>query len=256
MGESLHATVQRNDVGVSVKLAGVLDEDNHLANLMGMVSGQALIDLGDIETINSCGARDWVNWIAQLEARGIRPVLVECSPAVVAQLNLVRNFAGNAVVKSFYVPYHCPQCDEQKVALAEVAELGPPPHEPPSFRCDECETLMDFDDVPEAYFGFLSERHHASAKQLQQGRAKGSTQSIKVRSRASKPVLASRTGTPSLPPLLRPDSQPALAPTSPAAPAANTAAAADPRPVWPLILAFSLLTILAIAGLAYLVATA
>src|SRR4051794_33919959 len=94
MSEKLHATIQRNEAGLSVKLTGVIDEDNRLVELADKVStGRALIDLGDVERINSCGTRDWVNWIAELEARGIQPVLVECSPAIVAQLNLVKNFA-------------------------------------------------------------------------------------------------------------------------------------------------------------------
>ena len=38
----------------------------------------------------------------------------ECSPAIVAQINLVNNFTGSGVVKSFYVPYFCSECDEEK----------------------------------------------------------------------------------------------------------------------------------------------
>ena len=83
-------------------------------------------------------------------------MLVECSPAIVAQINLVNNFTGNGVVKSFYVPYFCPECDEEKVLLVEATDMGPPPHEPPTCRCDECDLVMDFDDMPDSYFAFLS----------------------------------------------------------------------------------------------------
>src|SRR5688572_6381314 len=114
MPDKLQTTIQRQEGAHAIKLAGVIDEDNHLAELADKLGdGRALIDLGDVERINSCGTRDWVNWIAQLEARGVQPVLVECSPAIVAQLNLVKNFSGSAVVKSFYVPYYCSECDEE-----------------------------------------------------------------------------------------------------------------------------------------------
>ena len=83
-------------------------------------------------------------------------MLVECSPAIVAQINLVNNFTGTGVVKSFYVPYFCPECDEEKVLLVEASDMGPPPHEPPTCRCDECDLVMDFDDMPDSYFAFLS----------------------------------------------------------------------------------------------------
>ena len=109
-----------------------------------------MIDLGEIERINSCGVRDWVNWLCKLENNGTRSVLVECSPAIVAQINLVNNFTGNGVVKSFYVPYFCPECDEEKVLLVEASDMGPPPHEPPTCRCDECDLVMDFDDMPDS----------------------------------------------------------------------------------------------------------
>ena len=85
-----------------------------------------------------------------------RIVLVSCSPAIVAQINLVHNFTGSGVVKSFYVPYFCPDCDEEKVLLVDASDMGPPPHEPPTCRCDECDLVMDFDDMADSYFAFLS----------------------------------------------------------------------------------------------------
>jgi anti-anti-sigma regulatory factor len=150
------AVQQRGDVGY-VKLSGVIDEDNELADLSGQIpGGVVVIELGEVERINSCGVRDWVNWLSALEAKGGEVVLVKCSPAIVAQINLVNNFTGNGSVKSFYVPYFCPECDEEKVLLSETAEMGPPPHEPPVCRCDGCDLVMDFDDMPDSYFAFLS----------------------------------------------------------------------------------------------------
>ncbi|MEO8706852.1 MAG: hypothetical protein ABI867_42895, partial [Kofleriaceae bacterium] len=140
-----------------VKLGGVIDEDNELGDLVDKIpNGTAVIDLGEVERINSCGVRDWVNWLSKLETNGTRSVLVECSPAIVAQINLVNNFTGSGAVKSFYVPYFCPECDEEKVLLVEATDMGPPPHEPPTCRCDECDLVMDFDDMPDSYFAFLS----------------------------------------------------------------------------------------------------
>jgi len=151
-----HSVQQRGELSY-VKLSGVLDEDNELSALVDKIAtGTAVIDLGEIERINSCGVRDWVNWLSKLESNGTQSVLVECSPAIVAQINLVNNFTGSGVVKSFYVPYFCSECDEEKVLLVEASDMGPPPHEPPTCRCDECDLVMDFDDMPDSYFAFLS----------------------------------------------------------------------------------------------------
>jgi len=157
MSQKFTAAVHHRDDVTFVKLSGVIDEDNELADLIDKIpSGTAVIDLGEVERINSCGVRDWVNWLSKVEGQKTDVVLVECSPAIVAQINLVNNFTGTGVVKSFYVPYFCPECDEEKVLLCEAGDMGPPPHEPPTCRCDECDLVMDFDDMPDSYFAFLS----------------------------------------------------------------------------------------------------
>jgi anti-anti-sigma regulatory factor len=207
MNQKFQSAVQhRGDVSF-VKLGGVIDEDNELSDLVEKIpTGTAVIDLGEIERINSCGVRDWVNWLSKLENNGTRSVLVECSPAIVAQINLVNNFTGNGVVKSFYVPYFCPECDEEKVLLVEASDMGPPPHEPPTCRCDECDLVMDFDDMPDSYFAFLSNQRkivepdkiNGAMRDLGRGSVAESGKG-KVRSRASQPNMATGPGAPAKP---------------------------------------------------------
>jgi anti-anti-sigma regulatory factor len=225
MSQKFQAAVQhRGDVSF-VKLGGVIDEDNELADLVDKIpTGTAVIDLGEVERINSCGVRDWVNWLSKLEGNGTRSVLVECSPAIVAQINLVNNFTGSGVVKSFYVPYFCPECDEEKVLLVESSDMGPPPHEPPTCRCDECDLVMDFDDMPDSYFAFLSNQR----KIIEPDKINGAMRDLgrggdadngrnKVRSRASQPNLStgSKASVPSLPSIQRTSTQPAHASLQP-----------------------------------------
>ena len=213
MSQKFQSSIQhRGDVSY-VKLGGVIDEDNELGDLVDKIpTGTAVIDLGEIERINSCGVRDWVNWLSKLETNGTRSVLVECSPAIVAQINLVNNFTGSGVVKSFYVPYFCPECDEEKVLLVEATDMGPPPHEPPTCRCDECDLVMDFDDMPDSYFAFLSNQRklaepdkiNGAMRELGRGSDAGEAKG-KVRSRASQPNLSmvAKTSVPSLPAMQR-----------------------------------------------------
>ena len=158
MAQQFEAVVSRQGDYSLVKLSGIVDEDNGLGELAEQIPvGTAIVDLGDIERINSCGVRDWVNWLGRLERQHVRVILAGCSPPIVAQLNLVSNFAGTGGVKSFYIPYFCPECDEDKVMLVETADMAHPP-EPPTCRCDECDLVMDFDDMPESYFAFLAGR--------------------------------------------------------------------------------------------------
>jgi anti-anti-sigma regulatory factor len=153
------AVHQRDDV-TYLKIGGVIDEDNELGQLAEkLATATAVIDLSEIERINSCGVRDWVNWLGLVEKAGARIVLVECSPAIVAQINLVNNFTGTGVVKSFYAPYFCPNCDLEKVLLVETRDLGSAngaKYKAPTCRCDECDGVMDFDDMEDSYFAFLA----------------------------------------------------------------------------------------------------
>lgn len=234
MSTKFQSTVQhRGDVSY-VKLGGVIDEDNELGDLVDKIpTGTAVIDLGEIERINSCGVRDWVNWLGKLENNGTRSVLVECSPAIVAQINLVNNFTGSGVVKSFYVPYFCPECDEEKVLLVEASDMGPPPHEPPTCRCDECDLVMDFDDMPDSYFAFLSNQRKLAEPDKINGAMRdlnGGSGGKKVRSRASQPNLqsGSKPSVPSLPSIQKSSTQPASAQLQAAAAASKSKSPSKP----------------------------
>lgn len=159
MTDKLVATIEQRRSGARlVRFDGVLDEHNELGELSDKLgAGIALINLSGVERINSIGTRDWIRWLASLEAKGTRPVLIACSPAVVAQLNRIKNFAGNAAVKSFQVPYRCSMCERDQLLLVHVADMGEAPHQAPACTCDGCGGPMRFVDETGDYFAFLSE---------------------------------------------------------------------------------------------------
>ncbi|MDA3862615.1 MAG: STAS domain-containing protein [Deltaproteobacteria bacterium] len=140
-----------------VSIMGIIDEDNNLSELGDKIGvGVVLLNLSRVERINSCGVRDWVNWLSDLEKKGASLVIIESSPAIVAQINLVNNFTGNAVVQSFFAPYYCPSCDKEKVLHIEANSIEDVENpEAPQARCDECDGIMEFDDMEESYFAFL-----------------------------------------------------------------------------------------------------
>ncbi|MEO8554683.1 MAG: hypothetical protein ABI678_32120, partial [Kofleriaceae bacterium] len=74
---------------------------------------------------------------------------------VVAQLNLVKNFAGNGIVKSLQVPYHCVACDRDKTLLVNVVDLRPQGTTAPTCPCDGCGEVMTFIDETGTYFAFV-----------------------------------------------------------------------------------------------------
>jgi anti-anti-sigma regulatory factor len=167
LSEKLLATVEQRRGGSSVvKLAGILDEHNSLAALVEKVeTTKVLINLAGVERINSSGTRDWVNWISLLDKKGVQTELVACSPAIVAQLNLVKNFAGKAMVKSFQIPYRCDGCNTDKLHLVTIAEFGNFPPVAPEHNCDDCGRQMTFADETGTYFAFVKQVQEVLAAQ-------------------------------------------------------------------------------------------
>ena len=71
MNSKFQASVHRKEDVSYVKISGVIDEDNELPSLTEkLTTGTAIIDLSEIDRINSCGVRDWVNWLGSVEEAG------------------------------------------------------------------------------------------------------------------------------------------------------------------------------------------
>lgn len=170
MGEKkLHIGTSTVEDVTFVKLSGVVDEDNALDRATRRITAPTVvIDLAEVQRINSCGVRDWVNWLGELDELGKQVILTRLSPCIVTQLNLVNNFIGRARVRSFFAPYYCPGCDVEALCLLQVSDFAgqstptaPRPADPrsPSVRCQKsppkspCE--LGFDDLEESYFAFL-----------------------------------------------------------------------------------------------------
>lgn len=156
--DKLHARLRASETYSFLKLRGVVDEDNSLDALVPRLSGDVLVvDTTDVVRINSCGVRDWVNWLSAVQKKGIKVVLIRCSPSIVNQINLVTNFSGHSVVHSFFAPYYCESCDRetQKIIQTDTLLGGGAVHSP-SFRCNDCGSALVFDDIEQSYFAFIN----------------------------------------------------------------------------------------------------
>ncbi len=140
-----------------LKLRGVIDEDNNLSALLGRMDAEVVVlDLSEVDRINSYGVRDWVNWLGDIESAGRRLVMMRCSPAIVGQANMVTNFCARAVIMSFFAPYFCPSCEQPVNKLLNVEQfLDGAAIKAPDYLCDVCGAALEFDDFEESYFAFL-----------------------------------------------------------------------------------------------------
>jgi anti-anti-sigma regulatory factor len=209
MVESLVTTIEQRRSGARViRFAGVLDEHNQLGELLDKVgAGTTLINLAELDRINSSGVRDWMTWLGRLQAKGTKPVLIACSPAVVAQLNRIKNFAGEAIVKSFQLPYACAPCNIEKRVLVHVIDKGEPPYNAPEHACDACGNAMTA-AVDQHYFAFLASQPKLTSRDTPMPTetpvpaelARGSRDGVSADhvKRVSKPQMRPRASVPSL----------------------------------------------------------
>jgi anti-anti-sigma regulatory factor len=148
-----------SDGGITlVKLAGTIDEQFEGKKIAGGIKGGTLIlELGEIERISSFGIREWVDFISAVSARVQSLWFVECAPKVVDQFNMVANFGGTGHLVSFYAPYRCDYCDDDRRRLVQVAQdweelkTGKLPER----VCESCGNAEYFDEDPLTFFSFL-----------------------------------------------------------------------------------------------------
>ncbi len=139
-------------------VSGIIDEDNELVRMQKYLTEPIIIlDVAEVTRINSCGVRDWVNWLGDVCQNARHTILIRCSPAVIAQANMVTNFCASASIYSFKAPYFCDECDKASERLLTVDQFGEhSAPRAPEFLCEICGSPLEFDDFEESYFAFLS----------------------------------------------------------------------------------------------------
>jgi hypothetical protein len=158
VGEVLTWALDRVEGRLVARLRGEINENADLADLRRALFGDVDLDLEGVTRINSCGVREWVNFVRGLD--GVKSLrFVRCSPTVVLQLNTICNFRGRARVVSFLAPYVCEVCHVDEYRLLEVDEhfADRSPFTVPAFRCGRCGGALVFDELAERYLSFLAE---------------------------------------------------------------------------------------------------
>jgi len=147
------------DGGVAcIKFVGTIDESFEGKKLGQTAAADTLVlDLGGVKKISSFGIREWVDFVTAAARHARSLILIECTPKVVDQLNMVANFAGGGRVFSFYAPFRCDYCDaEHRVLLQvdrdhEAFKAGKLAERP----CLSCKESMYFDEDGATFFSYV-----------------------------------------------------------------------------------------------------
>jgi anti-anti-sigma regulatory factor len=138
-----------------VRISGDLTEHSDFSSVLARTESFLRLNLSGISRINSCGVREWMRLIDALRASDRAFELEACAVSFVTQMNMISNFAGTARVLSFYGPYLCTACDEERHELFVITD-GEAVELPATKPCSVCRAEMEFDDIPKLYLSFLA----------------------------------------------------------------------------------------------------
>lgn len=138
-----------------VRMSGSIDENANFDQLIGPLPADVEVNSKDIRRINSIGVKGWIKFFQAAQAKGTKLHWVECSSAIVEQMNMIMNFSCGGTVESVYVPFSCTGCKSELVGLFKTADLKKLHENMPSLKCTKCGGTAEFDDIPEEYFAFL-----------------------------------------------------------------------------------------------------
>ncbi|SME97058.1 hypothetical protein [Pseudobacteriovorax antillogorgiicola] len=143
-----------------VEYVGPIDAEAevHLEQLLSKLGSQIKFNFKQVESVNSCGVRSWINFMRELEKGDRKIVFEECTSEIVMQINMIPSFKGKAEVKSVYGCYICDECGNEESVLFEAGKNLPsgPITELPGKACSQCGSEMELEEMEEEYFAFLA----------------------------------------------------------------------------------------------------
>jgi len=138
-------------------MSGVIDEDAKFEGFDKTTSSLTL-DLESVEYINSCGIREWINWVEKHVVLYDEVKILNCPYNIIEVANVVASFfKPNFKVNSFYVPYYVADTDEAfyKLFIKEADYSGGKLELPEMI--DTLQGKAELDVIPEKFLKFLSD---------------------------------------------------------------------------------------------------
>ena len=151
----LNIAKEQKGSALLVRLSGSIEESVNFDQLIGPPPAELIVNSKEVPRINSVGVKAWIKYFQGAQQKGTKLVFVECSTAIVEQINLISNFICGGAVESVYVPFACEKCRSELVGLFKVEDLKKMAMNLPELKCTKCGGKAVFDDIPEEYFGFL-----------------------------------------------------------------------------------------------------
>lgn len=142
-----------------VTYIGPINEESevHLSQLLSRLGKRCLFNFKQVEYVNSCGVRGWINFMREAE-KGRDVVFEECTSEIVMQINMIPSFRGSAKVKSVYASYVCDNCQHHDQVLFEKGKNLPADGDVvlDPRTCTKCGTDMEMEELEDEFFAFTA----------------------------------------------------------------------------------------------------
>jgi anti-anti-sigma regulatory factor len=144
--------------GDVLTIVGEIEDATELASNADGVGKNVIVDIGGVTFINSVGVREWVTLLDKLAAKGSSVTLRNVSEPMVRQMTMVIEARGDAKVVSFFAPYVCNNCGEERALLVDVNKHADALTNmmPPKLSCPACGGEAELDEFPNRYLSFLT----------------------------------------------------------------------------------------------------
>lgn len=146
---------QKNGDNLVVQVGGKIDEDADFSTCSIAGSNAITVDFNQVQTINSCGIREWIKFIKTAPAAQF--TYKNCPKVIVDQINMVDGFLpSGSTVESFYVPYFNEDAGTEKSVLFNKGkEFSAGKVTPPAEVKDDSGNAMEIDVIEAKYFKFV-----------------------------------------------------------------------------------------------------
>ncbi len=140
-----------------LRFIGSIDEDAALNKVAVETVKKVVMDVGEVDSINSCGGREWVKWIRTIDSK-VQVDFVNCSSVFLDYANMIDGFIpSNGTIESFKVPYYCETCDHLTVRMFDSQNVrGKESEISVSIPCEKCKKDAEIDVIVPHFLKFLN----------------------------------------------------------------------------------------------------
>ena len=143
----------RTSDGPVLIFSGNMDQNFKFPDPASLRESKIVMDFNALKLINSLGVRSFIQFTDGLS--GSELIYRNCPTILVNQFNMVKSMVTSRVrIESFYAPYFAPITEEELELLITPDEIQK--GKAPKRFHPESEEQLEFDDLEERYFFFLS----------------------------------------------------------------------------------------------------